>query len=246
MDGAEGRARLIVDTAGMSSPRALAIAVCALAATAGPAAAAPGGTITTAPKLFPKFRAGVTDYVARCQAGSPLRLRVHAPKSTKVRIDGGRAVRGARLVRLRLAGGQGTSVRMARGKSARTYDVRCIGTGFPHWTAERHGTPQAQWYIVTPSAGGPNGTGTHYVAIFDRNGVPVWWIEQRSSKPNDAKLLPDGNLAWSDFTFTPSSRPVPYEEHRLDGRLVRSIAAVGTRDRQPRAPGAAERRLPAR
>ena len=212
----------------MSSLRALAIAVCALAATAGPAAAAPAGTIGTSPKLFPKFSPRVTDYVARCQAGSPLALAVHAPQRAKVRIDGGQATHGSRLVRLRLAGGQGVTVRIARGKTAATYHVRCIGRGFPHWTAERHGTPQAEWYIVTPSGGGPKNTGTHFVAIFDRNGVPVWWLKEPFSNPNDAKLLPDGNLVWSDFTFTPYvTRAAPYREHRFDGTQVRSIAAIG-------------------
>ena len=212
----------------MRSPRALAIAVCALASTAGPAAAAPVGTIDTQPKLFPKFSARVIDYVARCHAGSPLTLAVHAPRSARVRIDGGRATHGSRLVRLPLEGGQGASVRIARGKRAATYHVRCIGTGFPHWTAERHGTPQAEWYIVTPTGGGPSATGTHFVAIFDRNGVPVWWLKEPFSNPNDAKLLPDGDLAWSDFTFTSYvTRAAPYHEHRLDGSLVKNIAAVG-------------------
>jgi hypothetical protein len=40
--------------------------------------------------------------------------------------------------------------------------------------------------------------------------------------------MPDGNLAWSTFTNGQyASHSVPYEEHRLDGTLVRRIAAVG-------------------
>jgi hypothetical protein len=63
--------------------------------------------------------------------------------------------------------------------------------------------------------------------LFDRDGAPVWWMERRT-KPHDAKLLPDGNLAWSTFTNGQyASHSVPYEEHRLDGTLVRRIAAVG-------------------
>jgi hypothetical protein len=55
----------------------------------------------------------------------------------------------------------------------------------------------------------------------------VWWMERRT-KPHDAKLMPDGNLAWSTFTNGQfASHSVPYEEHRLDGGLVRRIAAVG-------------------
>src|SRR3954451_19553683 len=103
------------------SPRALAIVVCALGATAGPAAAAPVGTIGTSPKLFPKFSARVSDYVSRCHAGRPLELAIHARPSARARIDGGRATRGARRVRLPLAGGQGVTVRIARGKRAATF-----------------------------------------------------------------------------------------------------------------------------
>jgi hypothetical protein len=50
----------------------------------------------------------------------------------------------------------------------------------------------------------------------------------RGTKPHDAKLLPSGNFAWSTFTNGQyASHSVPYEEHRLDGSLVRRIAAVG-------------------
>jgi hypothetical protein len=46
--------------------------------------------------------------------------------------------------------------------------------------------------------------------------------------PIDAKLLPDGNLAWSIFTGTPyATHSVPYEERRLDGTKVRTIGTVG-------------------
>jgi hypothetical protein len=77
---------------------------------------------------------------------------------------------------------------------------------------------------VTPTLG-PKGS--RYVALFDRRGTPVWWFRGKR-KPMDAKLLPNGNLAWSFFTnqmFVALS--VPYEERRLDGKLVRRIAAKG-------------------
>ena len=106
---------------------------------------------------------------------------------------------------------------------SRRYHYRCVPPKFPHWTVERHGRPQAKYYLVTPTLG-PHGS--RVVALFDRNGAPVWWME-RKTKPHDAKLLPDGNIAWSTFTNGAyASHSVPYEEHGLDGRLVRRIAAV--------------------
>ena len=116
--------------------------------------------------------------------------------------------------------GQRTVVRVG----PRSYHYRCIPPHFPRWTSERHGHPQAQFYLVTPTLGGH---GSRDVILFDRNGAPVWWMEQKT-KPHDAKLMPDGNFAWSTFTNGAyASHSVPYQEHALDGRLVRRIAMVG-------------------
>ncbi|HEY0630933.1 MAG TPA: aryl-sulfate sulfotransferase [Thermoleophilaceae bacterium] len=181
-------------------PILLAAALAALVAT--PAEARPA--ITASPTLLPKFRPGVSDYVSRCRLGHPLTIRVRGRKPQHHRLR------------------EGQAVRVRRG--GRTYHVRCIPKYFPAWTTERHGTPQSEWYLVTPTLG-PHGS--RVVALFDRNGAPVWWMERRT-KPHDAKLLPDGNLAWSTFTNGEyASHSVPYEEHRLDGRLVRRIKAVG-------------------
>jgi hypothetical protein len=181
--------------------RTFLLTILGVLALAGPAQATP--KIVAKPRLQPKFAPGVSDYASRCRLGHPLRIRV-----------GGHT----RLYRLRE--GQAATVRLAR----RTYHVRCLPEHFPRWTAERHGNPQAKWYLVTPTL---DPHGSHIVAIFDRNGAPVWWME-RPGKPHDAKLMPDGNLAWSTFTNGQyASHSVPYEEHRLDGTLVRRIAAVG-------------------
>jgi len=190
---------------------------------AGATSAAAAPRIGAYPKLYPAFSPKVHDYVSRCHAGRPLLLAVHAPRSTKVRLGKRRARAGSSQSRLRLTGGQGVAVKLG----ASTYRVRCLPKDFPTWTSERHGTPQASWYIVTPSVGGPEGEGSRYVAIFDRNGVPLWWM-QPDYNPQDAKLLPDGNIVWSAFTFTPYvTHAAPYEERRFDGTLVRSIATVG-------------------
>lgn len=149
----------------------------------------------------------MTDYVSRCQHGRDLLLAVHDGRRSRTR-------------RLSLGAGQGVAAKVA----GRTYHVRCLPRAFPKFTSERHGTPQARFYIVTPAAGG---NGSPFVAVFDTNGVPVWW-KKAHDKPIDAKLLPSGNLAWSYFTGGSfAARDVPYEEYRLDGKLVRKISAVG-------------------
>jgi hypothetical protein len=167
------------------------------------AAAAPAQAFTAKPRLEPPFSPRVSDYGSRCRLGHTLRLRV-----------------GHHTRRYRLREGEAVTVR----QRGRTYHVRCLPQHFPKWRAERHGVQQAKWYLVTPTLG-PHGS--HVVAIFDRDGSPVWWME-RPTKPHDAKLMPDGNLAWSTFTNGQfASHSVPYEERRLDGTLVRRIGAVG-------------------
>ena len=202
----------------------LSLFVCAATALAIAATPAAAESIAAYPPLFPHFDAGVHDYVSRCEKGRPLILAVHARHGTRVRIGTRKPVMGPAKVRLRLSAGQGMAAKLG----SATYHVRCLPTGFPKFTAERHGTPQASWYLVTPTVGGPNDDGAQYVAVFDANGVPVWWMHS-PNRPQDAKLLPDGNIAWSAFTLTPYvTSSQPYEEHRFDGTLVRTIATVGT------------------
>jgi hypothetical protein len=194
----------------------LAAAGLALAAAA-PACAARIGAY---PALYPAFNTRTTDYVSRCNLARPLLLAVHAGPRTRTGLDSAKSQKGSFQARLKLAAGAGVAVRIGK----RTYHVRCLPKDFPAFTTERHGTPQARWYVVTPAEGG---AGSKYVAIFSSQGAPIWWI-QLPFKPIDAKLLPDGNLAWSTFTDSPyATRSVPYEERRLDGKLVRTIGAVG-------------------
>lgn len=182
-----------------------------------PAAAAEAGTrIAAYPKLYPAFSTSVRDYVSRCQRGRPLLLAAHAPRATRVTLDG----RPTRRKRLELAAGQGTRVTIGK----RTFHVRCLPRAFPPSTSERHGRTQAGWYAVTPAQGGD---GSRFLALFDPNGVPVWWVRTQRP-PIDFKVLPDGTVAWSYFTGgTYAAEDAPYEVRRLNGELVRRVSAVG-------------------
>ncbi|MEA2353555.1 MAG: hypothetical protein QOJ14_1969 [Thermoleophilaceae bacterium] len=115
-------------------------------------------------------------------------------------------------------GGQGWTFVRARAE----YHVRCLPAGFPRWTVTRHGRPRAEWYLVTPKG--------RWVVLFDRRGTPVWWRSVAEGRePVSPTLLRDGNLAWypspgSHFGVLPQTG---FEEHRLDGALVRRIRTVG-------------------
>jgi hypothetical protein len=104
-----------------------------------------------------------------------------------VAIDGGRGRGGSFEGAVSLAGGQAFSLVVSTHGARRTYSVRCLPSDFPAWTATRSGKPQAQWYVVAPCCS------FRYVAIFDTNGVPVWWI-RTPHDVLDAGLLPDGNV----------------------------------------------------
>jgi hypothetical protein len=191
---------------------------------------APGSVAATRigadPDLFPAFSTKVHDYASRCHTGAPLLLAIHAPRTARVIAGSRKPRRGGTRVTFRLRAGQAVRVVIAAGRKRATYRVRCLPKDFPQWSAERHGTPQASYYVVTPAQGGGKTRG--YAVIFDSHGVPVWWMKP-GYRPIDAKLLPDGNLAWSMFTGGAfAAGDAPYEERGLDGSLVRRISAVGS------------------
>jgi Arylsulfotransferase (ASST) len=194
---------------------ALAV-VCLMSAA--PAGADAALQVTGNPALFPSFNPGVRTYVARCEPGKPLRLSFSVPAGTKLSVDGRKARGGSFTRSIRIGSGQ--AVRFLATKGGR-YLVRCLPPDFPRWQASRAGQPQAAWYVVAPCC-----TKRTYAAIFDTNGVPVWWINTHRP-PLDASLLPNGDVVWAQQHGKDLARGISagqYEEHRLDGRLVRTFS----------------------
>ena len=191
-----------------------------------PSALAAPARVTTSPALTPAFSPVVHDYVSRCSPSIPLHVHV-ATGAGKVRVDGGRPRHGTFSVARRLRDGQAVTL---RGRSGPAYRIRCISPKFPQWTATRSGPTQAGWYVLTPSSTGvPNGRLSRYVTIVDSHGVPVWWMRPKI-RPIDARLLPNGDIAWGRFFGgTLGIDPAgAYEEHRLDGKLVGKTSTVGS------------------
>ena len=185
--------------------------------------------VTADPPLRPTFSLGVTDYVVACRPGEPTRLRVTAPPLTRVAVDGERARGGAFSASVGVAAGQRFSLDVLAAGERRRYHVRCLPQDFPGWQSELSGRPQAQWYVVTPSFELGGGAGSKYVAIFDSNGIPVWWL-RATTRPGDARLLPSGTLAWArvfGLGYGVSSFGA-YEERGLDGSLVRTVSTAGS------------------
>lgn len=171
--------------------------------------------ITTTPALFPEFDPAITDYVTRC-TGSPVQVSVQAPITMTVVVNGGPASTGQFTVDVSKSTGQRfTLVVHTASQPDLTYSIRCLPTDFPTWTVSHAGTTQAEWYLTKT---GQN-AGTNYPAIFDNNGVPVWWGAKRSFL--FTSLLPNNELLDS---ATGGSLQGTAEHRRLDDTLVGTIA----------------------
>jgi hypothetical protein len=145
--------------------------------------------------------------VSQCNASTPVQVSVSAPAGTTVAVDGHLAQSGSFVTPVTRDVGQSFSFVVKASSSTQTYYVRCLPSDFPPITAQRTGTTQAQYYMVTPFlttnlAPPPPPISTQYLAIVDSNGVPVWWYDVGHqlppfTPPTDFDLLPDGNLAYT-------------------------------------------------
>jgi hypothetical protein len=104
--------------------------------------------------------------------------------------------------------------------------VRCLPHDFPEWTSTLTGRTQAGYYLVTPSRGAAS---SRFVAMFDPNGVPVWWYHAPTAT-FDASLLRNGHVAYSVYFVGDnfgSRRSQAYHEITLTGRRVRRLRTKG-------------------
>jgi Arylsulfotransferase (ASST) len=133
-------------------------------------------SITTDPGLYPAYQATVVDYVNRCDPQDPTDVSVTAPSGTTVSVDGQAARSGTFTAAVDQGVGDRFTLRVTTGSGTRTHHVRCLPTDFPQWQAERTGTPQAQFYATSLI----QGFGPAYQTVFDTNGVPVWWSQEKN------------------------------------------------------------------
>ena len=185
-------------------------------------------SVTVDPELFPAFDPEVGDYVVRCDDG-PVDVTASSPDGVTVAIGTGEPRSGAQSATVPLGENRAFTVRVANRDESRTLHVRCLPSAFPAWSAERTGTPQAEWYLLTPTFTFGSGT-KPFAAIFDDRGTPVWWYDT-GVVPSDLSLMPNGDIAFhwqttvSPFGGDPNEH---YEQRRLDGSLVRQFFAAGS------------------
>ena len=168
-------------------------------ATAGAAATASSTfSIVTNPVLRPTFTPSVKDYAIRCTQASATNLITTGTGPVQI----GQSIRNGPVnVMLPLIAGQ--EVKVTSGGS--TYNIRCLPSDFPHYSATVTGTPQATGYFVT--IGG-------YNVMFDTSGVPVWWFKKLSV---DAKFLSPTTVGWAD------TKHQDFQIRSLDGTLLHTV-----------------------
>jgi hypothetical protein len=174
--------------------------------------------ITMSPTLSPAFDPNISDYVFTFKTGVSEQISVNAPRNTKVSVDGQAFRKLAFTTKVNLTPGQSFSFVVNSLAGSKTYFVRCLPTDFPTWTTERPGIPQPEFYIFGPNLSTTGAPPRNYAIIADGYGVPLWWYHG-TGVPTDTKLLPNGNIAWTDF-------PGGAEERRLDGSLVRTFTSA--------------------
>jgi hypothetical protein len=222
MPGSAGMSAAISTSSEISSASVLTVGVFGFASPAAPASAREGDQVSfsTQPTLYPAFSTRIHNYVTRC-ANIPVQVAVTGARGAWVSVDGGRARAGDYTTAVSLAEGEAFDIATWSDNSSSTYQVRCLPSDFPVWTAQRSGQTQASFYVVTPTLNiNPSSpTPAPYVVVFDNNGVPRWWMKS-SPEPVDAKALSNGDLAW-----THAFQGTAPQEYRLDGSLVRSFPA---------------------
>lgn len=183
---------------------------------------APVLTMVATPGLYPAFNPSVTDYVVRCN-NSPVRLSVTVPSGTEVEIGGHGDHHRSFSTTVPLATDGSftvTAVNLLASGGSGSYFVRCLPPDFPNFVSSVPGHPQAQYYMVMAvpvSLLGPSTPPNEYMALFDNDGVPVWW-RAITDKAIDATLLSNGDPA---EVSTLNQR---VEEYSLTGNAVRTVA----------------------
>jgi hypothetical protein len=185
-----------------------------------------GSRIQISPAPNPAFDLHAHDYTIDCTSSPTSEIAVVAPQTIGFTFLGTSGVpgvaqpyQGARFRQtFTLKPGQGFRFAIAWQGS---YSIRCLPQDFPPLQIERNGTPQAQWYVFSPTLGEPT---TYYTIITDSRGTPVWWINQPAI---DAKVLGPIQIAWSPGDGT-------YVIRRFDGSLLNLLEGnLDFHDMQP-------------
>lgn len=175
----------------------------------------PGSPALSVLGLYPVFQRAVVDYVNRCDPATPTEVRVSTVEGETVSVNGAPPQTGTFTVQVVQNVGKRFTIDVTSGGTTTNHHVRCLPTDFPNWSAQKTGTPQAAFYATTLIEGFFGDP--PYSAVFDTNGVPVWWLDRQPQ----ILFTP---LANKNFAIV---KAAGMEEYDLAGSLVRSLNTVG-------------------
>jgi Arylsulfotransferase (ASST) len=140
------------------------------------------------PSLYPSFSPTVHDYVVRCHDAG-LTVTASAQTGWKASINGNAFRSGTFSEPVPLASGKAFTVtfRENGGTKLYRYYTRCLPDDFPHYTFTRLAASSSPKFFTADPSAQP----LHFSAVFDTNGVPVWWDHAGAFV---TRVLPSGNL----------------------------------------------------
>src|SRR5689334_19022952 len=200
----------------------LLIALCALLAAMPAYAARPSFEAVHGSELQPSFRWKARDYAARC-SDDGLQLRIDGASGWRTKVPG-RPSRAGTFAET-FASGPGVDIpitfRSRRNGTVERFHVRCLPADFPEYRFKRISPGGAKLFMVhLPD---------QYAAIFDDDGVPVWWA-QADGVPLDAKILPDGTISWASVSAVTGTSTGAFDIRALNGKVIRSVGSDATTD----------------
>jgi hypothetical protein len=180
-------------------------------------AARPSFDVNAEGAMTPRFRFDRRDYAVRCGPDAN-RLVLDGAPGWQSRIGDGGWFAGNRRVYLRIRSAKQVRV-VLRNRESRTrhaFHVRCLPPDFPDYSFRRFEPGGPRLFTMQ--------LGSHYAAVFDRNGAPVWWY-RAAGEPDNFQILSDGTVAF-DPVDELSLQTGDYEIRTLRGRLLRVIRGV--------------------
>lgn len=126
-------------------------------------------TLTVDGYTWPPYDPALTDYIVEC-TGSSTDLGLTLLRSTTARVNGVPVSSGT--IDLPTQVDERFRVQLRRGGTTQNLSFRCVRDDFPRLQIERSGPTAPGWYVTSIRE---PGSGSGYVTVLDRNGVPVWY-----------------------------------------------------------------------
>jgi Arylsulfotransferase (ASST) len=157
--------------------------------------------------LYPSFDPDEPRYVSRCgRGGEP------------IRVD-------ARQVDPGVQPGEDFALTVKIDGERRSYDVRCLPSGFPGWNFEEVRPLEPGLFVVAFRA---SREARPWVIVFDHEGVPRWWYSP-DTRALWGQILTDGTVSWArsfgdGYGLDPR---MAHEVRSLSGELIRVVRTKG-------------------